>query len=134
MFPLLLQGLCEQVCARGGRGFRPSRAVLVTCVLLTAVCFSAIKVSDVAAEGWRWGLGFLQWPARGLWALLADTRVPPVTRVVHTVDATDLFTLPALLVSLAVGWRRLPSVPRAGEGGTQAAHRDPHLRLAAPGP
>lgn len=106
MFPLVLQALWELARARAGRTFRPSLAVLVTCVLLTGLCFSATKVSVDAARLWQWALGGLQWPARVAWALVTSSRVPSVAPVAHTVDVTDLFTLPALLVALRVGWRR----------------------------
>ncbi len=106
MFPLLLQALWEQAGVWAGRGFRPSRAVLVTCVLLTGLVFSATKLSVLAGDGWRWSLGLLQWPVRGAWALLQGRHIPGVAPVAHVVDATDLLTLPGLLVALAVGWRR----------------------------
>ncbi|NMO18897.1 hypothetical protein HPC49_16590 [Pyxidicoccus fallax] len=106
MFPVLLQALWEKARARTGREFHPSRAVLVACVVLTGLCFSAIKVSADAGRAWQWALGTLQWPARAVWALLTGHPTPRVALVAHTVDATDLFTLPALLVALAVGWRR----------------------------
>lgn len=111
MFPLLLQGLWEQVSARSGKVFRPSRSVLIGSVVLTALCFSAIKVSALAGTGWQWGLGLLQWPARTVWALLAGSQLSPVLPVAHTVDATDLLTLPALLVPLTLGWRRSREFP-----------------------
>ena len=106
MFPLLLQALWEQAHARRGQGFRPSRAVLGTCVLLTGLCFAATKVSVLAGDGWRWALGFLQWPVRLAGALLQARPLPGVSPVAHVVDVTDLLTLPGLLVALAVGWRR----------------------------
>ena len=105
-FPLLLQALWEVVGSRTGRGFHPSRRVLVACVVLTGLCFSATKVSADAARVWQWALGGLQWPARLVWALLTSGRVPRIVPVEHTVDVTDLLTLPALLVPLYVGWRR----------------------------
>jgi hypothetical protein len=106
MFPLVLQALWEQAGVWRGRAFRPSRAVLVTCVLLTGLCFSATKLSVVAADGWRWSLGFLQWPVRIGAALLQGREAPGIAPVAHVVDATDLLALPGLLVALAVGWRR----------------------------
>lgn len=106
MFPLVLQGLWEQVGAWNEGSFRSSRTLLVGCVVLTGLCFTAIKVSALAGAGWQWGLGVLQWPFNLLHALLTHGRVPPLLPVAHTVDVTDLVTLPALLVSLKVGWRR----------------------------
>jgi len=106
MFPLLLQGLWEQARERRARAFRPSWAVLVACVLLTAVCFGAVKLSETAGDGWRWGLGTLQWPARAAWALASGRAVPGVAPVSHVVDPTDLLALPALLIPLWVGRRR----------------------------
>ena len=91
---------------RGGRRFQPSRAVLVACVVLTGLCFTAVKTSALAGEAWQWSLGLLQWPFRCAWALAQGHRVPSVLPVEHVVDATDLLTLPALLVALALGWRR----------------------------
>ncbi|WP_223758034.1 hypothetical protein [Myxococcus sp. RHSTA-1-4] len=114
MFPVLLQALWEKACVRAGRGFHPSRAVLVTCVLLTGLCFSAINVSEAAGQAWQWALGALQWPARAAWALVTESRTPRVAPVAHTVDAEDLLTLPALLVALAVGWRRAAAPREAG--------------------
>ncbi|MFP2927862.1 hypothetical protein ACLESO_22230 [Pyxidicoccus sp. 3LG] len=106
MFPLLLQALWEVATTRGGRELRPSRQVLVTCVVLTGLCFTAVKTSALAGEAWQWSLGLLQWPFRGLWALAHGYRLPRVLPVEHVVDVTDLLTLPSLLVALAVGWRR----------------------------
>lgn len=112
MFPLLLQGLWEHVTARGRTDFQPSRAALHACVLMTGLCFSAIQVSELAGDGWRWGLGLLQWPVRAAWAFLTDTFWNPhVLPVAHVADAEDLLTLPALWVALKVGGQRC--APRA---------------------
>ncbi|WIG94646.1 hypothetical protein [Myxococcus sp. SDU36] len=107
MFPLLLQGLWEHLGTRNREDFEPSRAVLHGCVLVTGLCFSAIQVSELAGDGWRHGLGLLQWPPRATWALLTDApRLPRVLPVAHVADAEDLLTLPALLVALKVGGSR----------------------------
>ncbi|ATB45032.1 hypothetical protein [Corallococcus macrosporus] len=112
MFPLLLQGLWEHLTARGGTDFQPSRAVLHACVLLTGLCFSAIQVSALAGDGWRWGLGLLQWPARAAWAHVMDAPWHPrVLPVAHVADAEDLLALPALWVAMKVGGQRC--APRA---------------------
>ncbi|MCP3166264.1 hypothetical protein [Myxococcus qinghaiensis] len=107
MFPLLLQGLWEQSRSRGGLSFQPSRAVLTTCVVMTALVFTAIKVSEPAGDCWRWGLGTLQWPVRAAWAWLSGRVIPGVAPVAHTMDVTDLLALPALSLSLWLGLRRV---------------------------
>ncbi|NVJ08600.1 hypothetical protein HUW63_25600 [Myxococcus sp. AM001] len=112
MFPLLLQGLWEHLGTRDREAFQPSRAVLHGCVLMTGLCFSVIQVSELAGEGWRYGLGLLQWPARAAWALLTDApRLPRVLPVAHVADVEDLLALPALWVALKVGGQRC--APRA---------------------
>ncbi|WP_342380007.1 hypothetical protein NVS55_10625 [Myxococcus stipitatus] len=105
-FPLLLQASWEHAEAMARRSVRPSRGVLLACVLLTGVCFAATKLSPVAGNVWQWALGGLQWPLHALRAVTAGNMAPAVRPVAHTLDPTDLFTLPALLTALAVGWRR----------------------------
>ncbi|CAM3369093.1 hypothetical protein COSO111634_13305 [Corallococcus soli] len=106
MFPLLLQALWEQALHRRAREFRPSRAVLPGAVVLTGLCFAATKLSEDAGNAWRWALGGVQWPFRMLGAVLSGAPLPHVQPTMHTVDVTDLITLPALLVALWLGWRR----------------------------
>jgi hypothetical protein len=70
------------------------------------VCFAATKLSSDAGDAWRWALGALQWPFYALRAGLAGARIPSVRPTVHTVDITDLLTLPSLFIPLWLGWRR----------------------------
>ncbi|NNB83957.1 hypothetical protein HI113_00040 [Corallococcus exiguus] len=106
MFPVLLQALWEQAFQRRTREFRPSFRVLVGAVVLTGLCFGATKISSDAGDAWRWALGALQWPFYALRAWLGGARVPSVRPTVHTVDITDLLTLPSLIIPLWLGWRR----------------------------
>ena len=98
-FPLMLQALIE-VADR--RPFQPRRRVLIGCALATGFVFSAINVWEPAAELYRTGLGWIQWPFR---AVLAGGPVP-LARVQHTLDPTDLIAAPFVLVAIAVGWSR----------------------------
>ncbi|NOK18858.1 hypothetical protein HMI50_17765 [Corallococcus carmarthensis] len=106
MFPVLLQALWEQAFRRNARDFRPSFELLLGAVVLTGLCFAATKISPDAGNAWRWALGGLQWPFHALRAWLAGTRIPWVRPTQHTVDITDLLTLPSLFIPLWLGWRR----------------------------
>lgn len=88
-FPLLLQSLVEISAPR------PSRRVLLGCIVATAVVFALVKTWAPAGEVYRWGLGLLQAPIRGA--------IRPVMLVR---DATDLLALPALAIAWWVGRRR----------------------------
>lgn len=84
-FPLLLVSMWEWTLSwRGQRPVASRRAVWVA-LAMTGTVFTAIQLSPAAGAAWSWGLGLLQAPFRGEWQ--------PVR---HTMDATDLWALPAL--------------------------------------
>jgi hypothetical protein len=89
-FPLLVIAAVELVAGRR------IRSVAVIAIISTAVCFSLIQLWGPAADFYRHGLGYLQFPFRRLLSGAA-TPVP----VSHTADLTDLLALPALFVA----WR-----------------------------
>ncbi|WP_223644120.1 hypothetical protein [Corallococcus sp. EGB] len=122
MFPVLLQALWEKAFQRRQRDFRPSFAVLVGAVVLTGLCFAATKISHDAGNAWRWALGGLQWPFFALRALLSGARIPAVRPTVHTVDITDLLTLPSLCLALWMGRRRARAALE--QGARIPAHED----------
>ena len=99
-FPLLLQALVEVLDRR--EPFRPRRSVLLGAALLSAMVFSAINLWPPAGDLYRWTLGTLQWPFHALQGGLGT----PLRPTLHTVDPTDLLALPAVLLSLHIGWRR----------------------------
>ncbi len=76
---------------------------LVLCVVVTGLVFGAIKTTTPGAEAFRRVWGALQWPARAV----AAHRFVPIARVHLVEDATDLLTLPILLVAYWVGRRVL---------------------------
>ena len=102
VFPLLATAAVELM--RGKR----SDVVLVVWVILTGVVMATINVFDASAEAYRIGLAAAQWPFLALGPWLSDATLPPLHRVDLTMDPTDLWTLPALLVPLAIGWSRQP--------------------------
>ena len=114
-FPLLLQGFWEGASALAGRQTAPSFRVWGVCAGLTALGFAAIQIHPGAAEAWREGLGLAQWPFRALWALSQGTDLPVPTPVRHTMDPTDLWALPFLLLG---AW---PARTRAATFSTETA-------------
>lgn len=99
-FPLLLAAVAQQV-----RPALPLRRTALMCALLTALVFAAIKLSPLAGDAYRAGLGALQWPLYALWALAHDRGLPALLRVALTPDPTDLLTLPAVLVAVWLAHR-----------------------------
>ncbi len=97
-FPLLLQGCWEGALHLVGRPTPPRFLAWGLSAVLTAVVFGAIQVHPGLAAAWQEGLGLAQWPFRGLWAWIQGTDLPAVTPVRHTMDPSDLWTLPFLLL------------------------------------
>jgi hypothetical protein len=82
----------------------------VASVVLSVVAFTAIQLSPLGAELYRWGLGGAQWPFRALAALTASQPLPGLAPVALTSDVSDLISLPAALALLVVRpWLRRAS-------------------------
>lgn len=93
-FPLLLLDV-----ARLALGARARRAHAAVCGVLTGVVFSAVKTWGPAHEAYCVGLGALQWPLRGLLAVVTSHALPSLARVRLAMDPTDLVALLALVPS-----------------------------------
>jgi hypothetical protein len=100
-FPLLLQGFWEAALALAGRRTAPCFRAWGVCAGVTALVFTAIQIHSGAAQAWCTGLGLAQWPFRAMWALSQGAHLPLPTPVQHTMDPTDLWALPFLLLG---GW------------------------------
>ncbi|MGC4093034.1 MAG: hypothetical protein QM756_35135 [Polyangiaceae bacterium] len=108
LFPLLLHALCEVAHARVTlRGFdeRTSDRVLLGCVCISALGFSAVELSVTGDALYRHGLGLLRWPFRATFALLRGEQVPLDHVVQATADPSDLVALPMALVAYRLGRR-----------------------------
>src|SRR5690606_36083476 len=109
-FPWLLLAVGEIGLWLFRRDWRASPRALAVCIGLTAAGFSAINVS------YEIGAAYVQLVGE-LWAALR--KVLPIAlwlgKPRHTVDPTDLLTLPALLVPWWLGARRLRAERRAGD-------------------
>lgn len=121
-FPLFLQALWETSLAEMGRDWQPRRAILLRAVLATAIGFVLVKTVPACHDAYRYGLGFLQWPARILvaeWRGVGPAEFAPVRSVL---DPTDLVALPGLLLALRAGWYRGdPELVGGAEAGNDAA-------------
>jgi hypothetical protein len=102
-FPVLAAAIAEFVIPAARR--HPA-AALGLAVVLTGLLFVAMLLVPAVGDGYRWFFGFAQWPFRVAGALLTVTPPPGVTPVFFAADPTDLITLPALLVPLAIGTKR----------------------------
>jgi hypothetical protein len=67
-------------------------------LLATGATMAAINLFDPAAWVYRHGLALAQWPLRALGSIAAGADLPAHAPVHLTMDPTDLFTLPALVV------------------------------------
>lgn len=117
-FPLFLQAGWEWVDRR--RPFRPSRAILVTTCVATAVVFVLVKTWPPAHALYEHGLGWLQWPVKAAWARLQGLPAGPPRPVHLEADPTDLVALPSVLLAAWMGWGR--GRPRP-EGGSRTSQR-----------
>ena len=82
----------------------------VASVIVAVVAFTAVEVVPIGSDPYRLGMGGAQWPFRALTALVALEPLPGLAPVQVTSDLSDLFTLPAALMVLAVRpWRGLAS-------------------------
>jgi hypothetical protein len=105
VFPLVPYAAIDLWRARRGLP-PPPVSTLIVWILATGLVMVTINTLDLAADGYRWGLGAAQWPIQALrsWSL------PRIHAVRLTEDPTDLLTLPALIVP----WWLIRSVTRRG--------------------
>jgi hypothetical protein len=104
--PLMPVAVIELWQSREGRKWEPSHWVLVVSVILTGAVMATINTIDIAAWAYRHGLAALQWPFLQAITLLWHGKLAPWRLVQLTMDPTDLWTLPALIVPVWVAVER----------------------------
>ena len=62
---------------------------IIAAACLTAIAFTAVKLSTSAGDAYRVGLALLQWPFRAAHALFHGGRLPSVGRAQLAADPTD---------------------------------------------
>lgn len=115
-FPVLVAAAAEYLGARN-----VVRLVTIAAIA-TAIGFIAIKTWGPAGDAYRYGLASLQWPVHAAVAWFKGRATPGLAPVQLVRDATDLVTLPALLVPIALAFGRSePSYSAAEEEAASAA-------------
>jgi len=93
--PVVLAGLWS-LAARRPQHVREAVAIAAALLALVMVL---INTWPVAAAAYCWMLGTAQWPFRWFWAWALSAPSPILAPVHLVMDASDLLTLPAALVS-----------------------------------
>lgn len=94
---VVLAVVIQAVAELAGAPIRPR--VLAAALVASGVALIAIKLLPPAGELYRWGLGAAQWVPGAAAALFDRNPMPDVIPVALTRDATDLVTLPILMVA-----------------------------------
>jgi hypothetical protein len=110
-FPLLLISIAELMLRIGGVYRGPSNALLVAATAATAVVFTLTQTTALGGDAYRFGLGALQDPLAVV-ALAAGHGSIGIEPVSLTQDLNDLYALPVLLLTLAVGSERSRAAAR----------------------
>lgn len=80
----------------------PGERAVLAAVIGSAALFTAIEVTPLGAEAYRWGLGVAQWPVHAAAASFDGLALPDLRPVMLTADTSDLLTLPAAATILLV--------------------------------
>ncbi len=98
VFPLLPYCGYEVLCAWRGKPTPNRRGVLWLSLIATGAVMVGINLSPTCAYVYEVGLAAAQWPFHCLKAMVMGYPVPDVGRVELTMDPTDIWTLPSLLI------------------------------------
>ena len=101
-FPVLVAALVD-FALPGTRARRGE--VLIVAAIATAVTYTAMLLVSSVGETYEVFFGTIQWPLRVARAMAMSATVPGLVPVSFAADPSDLITLPALIVPLALGIR-----------------------------
>jgi hypothetical protein len=106
LFPIFLVAAWELVQVARRRPWQPSDRAAALAAVATAAVFTLVELLPAADAAYETALGWLQWPAQVLVAVVAGEGPPAVARVAATADPTDLLAVPAVLFALVLLRRR----------------------------
>jgi hypothetical protein len=98
VFPLLPYCSYELIWSLCGWKMSHHRHILLFWICATGLVMTGINLWDSWAHMYRIGLGCAQWPFYCLIAWINHDPYPGIVPVQLTMDASDLFTLPALYI------------------------------------
>lgn len=98
VFPLIPVAVYEIFCGLRGASTHRGLAVLLGSLCATGSVMVGINLWDSWAYAYRVGLGLCQWPFYALYELVTLRILPPTHTVDLTMDPTDIWTLPALVI------------------------------------
>lgn len=110
VFPLLATTCTELLVP--GLSTRGRRHALIYWTGATALVMATINVLEPAAFAYRWGLGAAQWPAYAVSAWIRGLSAPQWQPVTLTMDPSDLWTLPMVVLTVGLGWPSRTAVTR----------------------
>ncbi|HYQ26859.1 MAG TPA: hypothetical protein VER04_06560 [Polyangiaceae bacterium] len=111
LLPLFLHALFElsyRASTRRLPSARVANRALCACLAVTCLVYAPPELWPPAETAYRYGLGALQWPFRGLWSLVRGEPAAGFLPVRATADPSDLVAL----IMLWVAWRVAKRGPR----------------------
>lgn len=128
-FPFLLVGIWQLVGRRLGLPGAGGFTAAVVAIGATGAVFALVKTTPLAGDVYRYGLGLIQWPLGALVAAISGGPIPALGMPVALVaDPSDLVTLPALAIPLAIA-----IVSRGHAGADRRRGRDLAVAMLAIG-
>jgi hypothetical protein len=100
LLPFVLLALADLAATASARIPAPGRRTAVACALVTAAVFTAMQITPLGADAYRWALAAAQWPFHAIALSLQGGPMPSLHPVQLTPDPSDLLTLPAAAVAL----------------------------------
>ena len=98
VFPLFPLACYELLCYRLNRKRRHQKQIFYISLLATGMVMVGINISPMWAYVYRWGLGLFQWPFLAINDLFVLGELRSLRPVKLTMDISDIYTLPALVV------------------------------------
>ncbi len=95
LIPVCLYGM---VCSARKQPTKHAKHVLYFSLFAVGTLFAAVNTLPMASDAYQYMTAVAQWPFRAIAQALTATTLPALKPLNHTLDPSDLWTLPALLI------------------------------------